>query len=84
MKVKNIEADADTANKLSVTPTPLSGFIDSAEMLRRVPVSGGTLSNWRKSGKIPFVRMTGRRVLFHWPSVEAAILRMQSQSGGGQ
>jgi hypothetical protein len=29
------------------------------------------------SGKIPFVRLGGRRILFHWPSVEAALLRYQ-------
>ena len=65
-------------DKRVVAATPdEAGFIDTEEMLRRLPISGGTLRNWRKSGKIPFCRLTGRRVLWHWPSVEAAILRMQ-------
>jgi hypothetical protein len=35
------------------------------------------LFNWRTTGKIPCVRLGGRRILFHWPSVEAALLRHQ-------
>jgi predicted site-specific integrase-resolvase len=52
-------------------------FIDEAELLRRVPVSRRTLYQYRVAGKIPFIRVGGRRVLFHWPSVEAALLRQQ-------
>jgi len=77
MKAKELEAEADTTTKLSVTPPAPAGFIDTAEMLRRVPVSPGTLQNWRKAGKIPFCRLTGRRVIWHWPSVEATLLRVQ-------
>jgi hypothetical protein len=62
-------------------PGEPTGFIDNAEMLRRFPVSSGTLRNYRESGKLPFVRL-GRRVLWHWPSVEQALLRMQR--GGAQ
>jgi hypothetical protein len=65
-------------DKKAVAATPdETGFIDTPEMLRRLPVSGGTLRNWRTKGKIPFVRLTGRRVLWHWPSVTQALLRMQ-------
>lgn len=53
------------------------GFIDEVEMLKRLPVSRRTLFQWRQCGKIPFVRLSGRRLLFHWPSVEAALLRAQ-------
>ncbi|MGO9477297.1 MAG: helix-turn-helix transcriptional regulator [Limisphaerales bacterium] len=53
------------------------GFIDEKEMLRRVPISRRTLFSWRFSGKIPYVNVGGRRVLFHWPSVEQALLRHQ-------
>jgi predicted site-specific integrase-resolvase len=53
-------------------------FINERELLRRLPVSRRTLFSWRTTGKIPFVRLGGRRVLFHWPSVEAAMLRMQT------
>lgn len=59
-----------------------AGFIDERELLKRLPVSRRTLFTWRHSGKLPFVNVGGRRNLFHWPSVEAALLRMQR--GGGQ
>jgi excisionase family DNA binding protein len=55
-----------------------TGFIDEKTLSKRLPVSRRTLFSWRTSGKIPFVRLGGRRVLFHWPSVEAAMLRMQT------
>jgi hypothetical protein len=42
-----------------------------------LPISRRTLFNWRMTGKIPCVRLGGRRILFHWPSVEAALLRYQ-------
>lgn len=53
-------------------------FITEPELLRRLPVSRRTLFKWRASGKIPFVRVPGSRLVrFHWPSIEAALLRMQ-------
>jgi len=64
-----IEQATATAN------TP--GFIDEKEMLLRLPISRRTLFSWRTSGKIPYVNCGGRRILFHWPSVEAALLRLQ-------
>jgi predicted site-specific integrase-resolvase len=54
-----------------------SNFIDEKQLLARLPVSRRTLFSWRTSGKIPFVRLGGRRIIFHWPSVEAALLRYQ-------
>jgi predicted DNA-binding transcriptional regulator AlpA len=56
-------------------------FIDEKQLLARLPISRRTLFNWRTTGKIPCVRLGGRRILFHWPSVEAALLRYQR---GGQ
>ncbi|MGH7950852.1 MAG: helix-turn-helix transcriptional regulator [Limisphaerales bacterium] len=53
-------------------------FIDEKQLLARLPVSRRTLFNWRVSGKIPCVRLGGRRILFHWPSVEATLLRSQN------
>jgi len=67
---------------LQNAPSGETGFIDEKELLRRLPVSRRTLFSWRTTGKIPSVRLGGRLVLFHWPSVEAALLRMQR--GGGQ
>jgi len=52
-------------------------FVDTTEVLRRIPISRRTLTNWRDKGKIPFVRMGGRRILFHWPSLQQALLRQQ-------
>jgi predicted DNA-binding transcriptional regulator AlpA len=57
-------------------------FINERELLKRLPVSRRTLFSWRTTGKIPSVRLGGRRVLFHWPSIEAALLR--NQKGGVQ
>jgi hypothetical protein len=56
-------------------------FINQKQLLARLPISRRTLFNWRTTGKIPCVRLGGCRILFHWPSVEAALLRHQR---GGQ
>jgi hypothetical protein len=58
------------------TSSSEAGFIDEKQLLARLPVSRRTLFSWRVSGKIPHVKI-GRRVLFHWPSCEAALLRRQ-------
>jgi hypothetical protein len=52
------------------------GFIDIKEMLRRIPVCRKTLWNLCQSEKIPSVKL-GDRVIFHWVSVEASLLRKQ-------
>jgi Helix-turn-helix domain len=57
-------------------PASEEAFLDEKQILARLPVSRRTLFNWRVSGKIPHVKI-GRRNLFHWPSVEAALLRLQ-------
>jgi hypothetical protein len=51
-------------------------FINEVECLRRVPVSRRTWYSWRITGKVPTVKV-GRRCLYHWDSVVAALLRMQ-------
>jgi hypothetical protein len=63
------------------TPAVETGFINQKQLLARLPISRRTLFNWRTTGKIPCVRLGGSRILFHWPSVEAALLRHQR---GGQ
>ena len=63
------------------TPAGKIGFINQKQLLARLPISRRTLFNWRTTGKIPCVRLGGCRILFHWPSVEAALLRHQR---GGQ
>ena len=57
-----------------------TGFIDEKQLLARLPVSRGTLSNWKASGLIPFIKI-GRRCLYDWASVQGALLRRQR---GGQ
>ena len=56
-------------------------FIDTNELLRRLPVSRGTIRNWCRSGKIPFIKTPGRRILFCWENVANALRRMEC---GGQ
>jgi hypothetical protein len=68
-------------NAIQTAPPCDAGFIDEKQLLARLPVSRRTLFNWRTSGKIPCVRLGGRRILFHWPSVEAALLRQQKGAG---
>lgn len=68
--------EAEILAKDQTHPPPNSCFIDEAEVLRRLPISRRTLFNWRTRGKIPYVAI-GRRILFHWPSVSEALLRVQ-------
>lgn len=51
-------------------------FLDESELLARLPVCRRTVHNWIKAGKMPVVKI-GRRNLFHWPTVEVALLRHQ-------
>lgn len=58
-----------------------SEFIDETELCRRLTLCRRTVCNLRKKGVIPFVKLGGKvrgRVLFHWPSVEKALLRIQT------
>jgi hypothetical protein len=56
---------------------PIGDFIDTPELLRRLPVCRKTLNNWRQANKLPYIQAGGRRVLYHWPSVQNALLRQQ-------
>jgi hypothetical protein len=84
--------DATTDNlKLAAIPpqcTPgfasteeLKAFIDEQEMLRRLPISRRTLHNWRRTRKIPSIKI-GRRVLYCWENVADALRRLER--GGEQ
>jgi hypothetical protein len=53
-----------------------SGFLTEAELQTKIPVCRRTISYWRKQGKLPFIKF-GKRILFHWPTVEGALLRHQ-------
>lgn len=61
-------------------PAGETGFIDEKQLLARLPVSRGTLSNWKAKGLIPFIKI-GRRCLYDWVSVQGALLLRQR---GGQ
>ena len=76
---KTVTPDAVTGSKL--TAENEVGFVNEAALRVKVPVSRRTLFEWRQSGKIPSVKI-GARVLFHYPSVERALLAMQR--GGAQ
>jgi hypothetical protein len=51
-------------------------IITVPELCRRLDICRRTESNLRERGKLPFIRL-GRCVRYHWPSVEAALLRQQ-------
>jgi predicted DNA-binding transcriptional regulator AlpA len=82
------EVQPQTRREFLVAHTPPGepgGFIDTDEVLRRLPMSRGTLRarmNDPEDG-IPYIRLNGgRKIAWHWPSVEAWMLR--HQRGGGQ
>ena len=81
---KESPPSATGSANLAIVPRPESeakSIIDTDEFLRRVPWSHGTLANYRKAGLIPYIQL-GRRIVYHWPTVLQALLRMQR--GGGQ
>ena len=50
------------------------GFIDLAELKRRVPYSTTHLRRLAKSGRIPSVRLEGaRKLMFSWPAIQRAL-----------
>ena len=53
-------------------------FIDFAELSRHVPLCERSLREAIRRGRIPSIVLpSGRRRIFHWDSVQAALLRMQ-------
>lgn len=60
---------------------PIAGLINEKQFLQNVPVSRKTLWKWKADGLIPYIKI-GRRCLYDWPTVHAALLRMQR--GGTQ
>ena len=66
----------------TTTPTPeRSDFITTEQLMARLPVCSKTLRNWRVGGKLPYIALNGKRCMYHWPSVQASLLR--AQRGGG-
>jgi len=60
----------------STTTEPAAEFINSEELRRRLPICRRTEKNHRDKGRLPFVQL-GRRVIYHWPTVQQALLRQQ-------
>jgi len=59
-----------------------SGFLDFRGLAEHVPLGERSLRQAVADGHIPSVRLPGgRRLLFHWATVERALLRLQK--GGG-
>ena len=57
-------------------------FLSLEELLPRLPVCERSAREWTRRGLLPSIKLPGsRRVLYHWPSVERALLRLQR--GGG-
>jgi hypothetical protein len=52
------------------------GFIDEKQLLARLPISRGTLGNWKAKGLLPYIKI-GRRCLYDWASVQSALMRRQ-------
>jgi len=68
--------DTGSRAEQNQSPTDEAGFIDEKQLLARLPVSRGTLANWKANGILPFIKI-GRRCLYDWPSVQGALLRRQ-------
>ena len=51
-------------------------FLTENQLLTRLPICRRTAFNWIQQGKLPCVKI-GRRKLYHWKSVEEALLRIQ-------
>jgi hypothetical protein len=62
--------------KIEQKPATPEGFISEAQLLKKIPISRRTCFSWVQTGKLPVVKI-GRRKIYHYPSVEAALLRLQ-------
>jgi predicted site-specific integrase-resolvase len=65
------------ANENAIQPASQEEkFLTEKQLLTRLPISRRTAFNWIQKGKLPVVKI-GRRKLYHWKSVEEALLRIQ-------
>ncbi len=62
-----------------IEPPVDNGFIDRAELARRLKVSIGTIHNHCKNGRLAYIKL-GHRVLFDWETTRQQLLR---QARGG-
>ena len=68
-------------SKCGATGGDRNNFVGENTIVERVNLSRRTIYDLRVKGVIPYIRLGGRRIIYHWPSVEAALLRAQR---GGQ
>lgn len=85
MKDSEATATAEAEQKSATTSEVPGGsrdWLDAATVALRLGVTINTVRSWTNAGGLPAVRLNcGRRILYHWPDVKAALLRMQR--GGG-
>ncbi len=72
-----IMPETSAGQRTPATEPEEQGFLSADQLLTRLPISRGTLRNWCADGSIPYIATPGRRILFDWPSVRAAMLRRQ-------
>jgi hypothetical protein len=83
MKAKiELEPDVGTGCQSKLPTQPEDGWLTTRAAADRLHVTGGTLLKWGKTGKLPYAQLE-RKVLWHWPSVEQALLRLQRCNGNG-
>lgn len=77
MKRKSQESSIPEHGEAPASNVPAPGvIIDQKALLKLIPVCKRTLNTWVAQGRIPSLKVNKRR-LFHWPSVESALVRMQ-------
>jgi len=75
--IRLAEASEETPPVVS-PPAPAPGvFVTVKELQRILPLSRRSIYAWRKAGILPSI-CVGSKVIFHVPSIEAALLRHQN------
>jgi len=74
MLSKSDMAEAASVQLLTQQKPEPTRFIDEKTLRAQLPVCRRTFQNWRDQGIIPFIKI-GRRILYYWPDVEAALRR---------
>ena len=68
----------DAADHVSaVAQQDTRAFLTTAQLQKIIPLSRRSIFEWRKKGIIPSIQI-GSKILYHGPSVEAALLRRQN------
>ena len=55
-------------------------FLTTQELAKTLNVAPYTIKKWRRTGKIPAVKMGDRTFWFDLPSVKAAILKLNGRA----